>query len=97
MPASIDGAAALRLPPVLDLSAATPLVEDFLARRGTGLVVDASDVRRLGAVCLQALLAAVAQWRRDGLEFRVIAASDAFNEALALFGAGLVDAEEVVA
>src|SRR5262249_43076649 len=56
----------LRLPEVLDLRAAAPLAQSFLSHRGKELVVDASRVERVGAQCLQVLLAAAATWATDG-------------------------------
>jgi anti-anti-sigma regulatory factor len=52
------GAASLILADCLDLTAAAPLKAQLLAARGTPLSLDASAVRRIGAQCLQVLLAA---------------------------------------
>ena len=85
-------AAPAPLPAVLDLKAATPLAALLLARRGTPLVVDGSAVERLGAQCLQVLLAARKTWDADGQPFQLANPSTAFIEALALLGAqGLAD------
>ncbi len=75
------------LPPVLDLTAAGPLASDLLMRRGSPLVVDGSAVERLGAQCLQVLLAARATWAADGHSFTVEAPSDALAATLAALGA----------
>jgi chemotaxis protein CheX len=56
----------LQLPPILDLKAASALQQQFLSRRGAALQVDASQVERLGGLCLQVLLAAQAAWAADG-------------------------------
>lgn len=74
----------MQLPPVLDLAAARPLHAQILSARGAALELDASGVERVGAVCLQVLLAAHAQWIRDGQRFKVTAASPAFEEAMRL-------------
>ncbi len=71
----------------LDMLAATPLAADLLTRRGQDLAIDASAVQRLGAQCLQVLLAARATWAEDGHAFCVIGASTAFAEASVLLGA----------
>jgi len=76
----------LALTPVLDLKAAAPLQAALLERRGHPLEIDAADVQRLGGLCLQVLLAAAATWRADGLSMRVGPRSEAFLDALRLFG-----------
>ncbi len=77
----------MKLAPVLDLSAAKPLWADILAARGQPLELDASEVQRLGGLCLQALLAARKQWREDGVDFSIANASDAFREGARLMAA----------
>ncbi|RRN60648.1 STAS domain-containing protein, partial [Caulobacter sp. 602-1] len=59
-------AAAIALPETLDLKAAAPLKAAFLERRGTAITVEADQVRRLGGLCLQVLLAARKAWDQDG-------------------------------
>jgi chemotaxis protein CheX len=80
-------AAAVVLPPVLDLAAAAPLLQTLKARQGAPVTLDAAEVRRLGAQCLQVLLAAHRSWTEDGHAFAVLAPSPAFTDALAQFGA----------
>lgn len=77
----------LKLPPVLDVRSAGPLCERLRAVRGTGLKLDASEVERLGGLCLQVLISARKTWQADGKAFAVLAASDAFSAALKLSGA----------
>jgi chemotaxis protein CheX len=77
----------MRLPSILDLGAATPLWSSLCAQRGQPLAVDASDVERLGGLCLQVLLAAKAQWGADGAEFSIVNASAQFTDALQLMAA----------
>jgi chemotaxis protein CheX len=76
----------LALAPVLDLKAAAPLKAALLERRGHPLELDAADVQRLGGLCLQLLLAAAVTWRADGFTMRVGPRSEAFVDALRLFG-----------
>lgn len=80
------GAASLVLAHGLDLTAAAPLKAQLLAARGSPLSLDASGVRRLGAQCLQVLLAAEAAWSGDGLEWRIVDPSPEFAEAARLMG-----------
>ena len=75
------------LPPMLDLNAAAPLREQLLTLRGQAVALDGSAVDRLGALCLQVLLAARKTWAADGVELRLTVASEAFIEQLAAFGA----------
>jgi chemotaxis protein CheX len=81
----------LILDPVLDLKAAAPLKAALLERRGRPLTLDASHVQRLGALCLQILLAAQNTWADEALDDHTTLAihprSDAFDESVRLFGA----------
>lgn len=86
MPASPPIASVL-LPEVLDRAASTRLAHDLLTARGRGVVLDASQVRRLGGLGLQVLMAARRAWAADGQPFRVDTPSPAFVEALSLLGA----------
>ena len=76
----------LELPPVLDLVAASTLLEAFLENRGKALAVDGAGVQRLGAQCLQVLLAARAAWAADGQSLAVENFSEDFLAALELLG-----------
>lgn len=78
---------ALALEANLDLAAARPLREALIARRGAALEIDASEVRRLGAPCLQVLVAATQDWDDAGIPVRITARSAEFDEALRLMGA----------
>lgn len=70
----------------LDLTAAAPLAAELLAARGKPAALDASGVLRLGAQCLQVLLAARTLWSTDGLPWRVVDPSPEFTDATALMG-----------
>ncbi len=82
----------LRLPAILDLSAAAPLAEELLRLRGRPVSLDASQVERLGGLCLQVLLSARATWAEDSLRLDIARRSAAFDEALALFASPPFDA-----
>ena len=84
--ADSHGVESLALAPVLDLKAAAPLKAALLERRGHPLEIDAADVQRMGGLCLQVLLAAAAAWRNDGVSLRVGPRSEAFLDALRIFG-----------
>ena len=83
IPESVES---LALAPVLDLKAAAPLKAALIERRGHPLEIDAHDVQRMGGLCLQVLLAAAAAWRADGVSLRVGPRSEAFLDALRIFG-----------
>jgi len=78
--------ATLVLADSLDLTAAAPLTAELLAARGAALSLDASAVRRVGAQCLQVLLAGQAAWAADGQTFDVINPSPEFADGLAQMG-----------
>jgi chemotaxis protein CheX len=75
------------LPAILDLNAAGPLANELLARRGSPVIVDGAAVERMGAQCLQVLLAARKTWEADGQSFQLTTPSSALTQALATFGA----------
>ncbi len=85
--AETNTASPVVLDAVLDVRAASGLLDAFRARRGEPLTVDASAVGQVGALCLQVLLAAVEAWREDGNPFEIISPSDDFKAGLQRLGA----------
>jgi chemotaxis protein CheX len=85
-PAEVSDRASLHLGAVLDLKAAAGLHQEILALRGHDLVLNASDVTRLGGQCLQVLLAAMFAWQADGKSFSFDHPSPSFISALDMFG-----------
>lgn len=79
--------AVVSLPPVLDLQAAEPLRAELMSLRGRAVTLDASQVSRLGGLCLQVLMATKKIWAEDGLSLTVDQPSSGFSEQLAAFGA----------
>lgn len=79
-------AAVLSLAPILDLQAAEPLRAELMVLRGRPLSIDASQVSRLGGLCLQVLISAQKTWAEDGHPLSVDEPSEAFTEQLASFG-----------
>jgi len=77
----------VRLSPVLDLAAAKQLHAEIAARSREDLDLDASEVERIGGLCLQVLLAAKISWTESGASFRVVNPSVAFIEGVRLMGA----------
>lgn len=76
----------MMLPDCLDSAAAGTIKEMLLAQRGNALTVDASQVRRVGVQSLQVLVAAAADWQRNGLNYRLENPSREFLETIALIG-----------
>ena len=77
----------LQLEPVLDLGAAERLHARLLELRGQPIDIDASQVERLGGLCLQVLISARDTWQADGQTAVIGQTSTAFDEAWALFAA----------
>jgi anti-anti-sigma regulatory factor len=77
------------LAPVLDLRAARPLHAELLRLRGDTIIVDGSQVERIGAQCAAILLSAARSWESDGQEFSLVNPSDALSRGLELLGIGL--------
>lgn len=80
-------AVTLQLEPVLDLAAAERLHAALTELRGQPLDIDASQVERLGGLCLQVLISARDTWRADGRSAVIGQASAAFEEGWSLFAA----------
>ena len=78
----------MKLAKVLDYAAAAPLKAELAAARGTPVALDASEVDRMGALCLQVLLAAGKAWREDGHDFQIADPSLPFLDAVRLMAAG---------
>ena len=79
----------MTLPSELDIKAAAPLAASLIAARGADLALNASQVERVGAQCLQVLLSAVATWSADGQELTIAEPSPAFSDAIATAGLDL--------
>lgn len=86
---STDKAATIELTQILDLTAAKPLKDALQAVRGEAVLVNASQVDRLGAQCLQVLLSASKTWGAEGHEFEIKDSSDNFASGLETFGLNL--------
>lgn len=78
--------ATVSLVPVLDLQAAEPLRAELMSLRGRPLDIDASEVTRLGGLCLQVLMSARKIWAEDGVSLTVNQPSSAFSDQLTAFG-----------
>lgn len=79
----------ITLPNELDIKATGPLAAELVAARGRDISLNASQVERIGAQCLQVLLSATATWQADGMELTVEEPSPAFAAALETAGLDL--------
>jgi len=75
----------------LDLSQVAPLTAELRSASGADLVIDASAVTLLGGLALQALAAAAVSARSAGTSLTITPRSDAFDDALAVFGLSPAD------
>lgn len=80
----------LKLPPVLDLTASGPLKAEFGRLRGRPVRVDAGEVDRVGALCLQVLMSAHSTWAADGVSFSLGETSTGFEDGLGTLGASFL-------
>lgn len=70
----------------LDIKAAAPLAAELLAIKGNDVVLNASQVERIGGQCLQVLLSAAATWNSDGAVLVIEEPSPAFVDAIQIAG-----------
>ena len=76
----------VELPDTLDLRAAGQLCEHIMKCRRSHLRIDASEVRALGAQCLQVLLAARTTWAQDQFDITYEGCTQRFIDDLKLLG-----------
>lgn len=76
----------LDLAKVLDLNEATVLHGKLMSMRGSDIIIDASAVDRIGALCAQVLMAGAKSWEQDDLSFGFSKVSDAFARTMQLIG-----------
>ena len=70
----------------LDMPVAAQLADAFLKHVGEPVAVDAARVQRLGASCLQVMLAAARTWKAEGDSLTLLNPSPRFLEDLNLLG-----------
>jgi chemotaxis protein CheX len=80
------GEKTISLAAVLDLNEAAALRGKLMGLRGSDVVVDASGVERVGALCVQVIMAAARTWDEDQLSFTFSKVSDAFQKTMRLIG-----------
>jgi chemotaxis protein CheX len=70
----------------LDLTHASQLAQSFLGMKDKDIIVDASNVKHLGAQCGQVLLSAKRFWSDAGKSLKLVNPSAEFNESMRLLG-----------
>jgi len=85
----VDQMHALPLPETMDRKAVLALQRTLLDQRGADAVLDASQVRRMGGLAIEMLIAARKQWQSDGKTLSIRDASDQFVTALEAVGASV--------
>lgn len=81
-------ATTLSLAAILDGGRAAPLFEKLREAKGSDIVIDASEVARMGALCAQVLLSAQTTWAQDGRAFTILDPSGALARSAATLGLG---------
>lgn len=84
-----SGKEALKLAEILDITEVTPLTAELLKLRGSETRIDASEVRKMGGQCLQALLCATATAAQEGSHFEIILPSSDFIQSIEAYGLDL--------
>ncbi|ACM25445.1 STAS domain-containing protein [Agrobacterium sp. SHOUNA12C] len=84
--ASRKGEKTVSLAAVLDLNEASALRGKLMGLRGSNVAIDASSVERIGALCIQVIMAAAKTWDEDKLSFTFSKVSDAFQKTLQMIG-----------
>ena len=76
----------ISLAKVLDLNEATSLHGKLMSARGNDVSIDASAVERVGAQCVQVLMAAAKSWEEDKNSFTFEKVSTSFTKTMQLIG-----------
>ncbi|OCJ26767.1 chemotaxis protein CheX [Agrobacterium sp. B133/95] len=84
--ASRKGEKTVSLAAVLDLNEASALRGKLMGLHGSNVAIDASSVERIGALCIQVIMAAAKTWDEDKLSFTFSKVSDAFQKTLQMIG-----------
>lgn len=85
---SKQGGSSLALPEMMDLRAAGSLAASLLSAQGSPLVLDGSNVKKIGAQCMQLIVSAHLTWERDGMSLMVVKASKELMESFRAAGLG---------
>ena len=84
----------LKLSSRLDLSAASDLKTSLVKVSGNNVILDFSEVKVLGALCLQVIIAASRAAKANDLEFSLINLSERVEDQLRIVGVTPQDLSE---
>jgi chemotaxis protein CheX len=79
-------AEAVKLAPKLDLSSASDLTATLRALEGKDVVLDMTEVKHLGSLCLQVMLSAATSAVEKGCKFSIVNASDRVIDQMRVMG-----------
>ena len=89
-----DDNSKLDLPERMDSSVAKDLYSTIDSFKGTDVALNGQNVRDIGGLCLQVLIAAKEEWSREDKTFRIHDASEELQSFLTSVGRGdLITAE----
>ncbi|MEO1322505.1 MAG: STAS domain-containing protein [Pseudomonadota bacterium] len=89
-----DDNSKLDLPERMDSSVAKDLYSTIDSFKGTDVTLNGQNVRDIGGLCLQVLIAAKEEWGREDKAFQIHDASEEFQSFLTSVGRGdLITAE----
>lgn len=74
------------LEPRLDLPAASPLMTTLRAREDSEVILDFSEVKHLGALCLQVMLSAATTYNAQGRKLSLTNVSDRVVDQMRVMG-----------
>ena len=84
----------IKLPERLDLPAAQPFIQEITQKDlSAGVVLDASDVTHLGALCVQAMLVSARASKAAGGDFKLENVSEKVEAQLSVMGLSVADVE----
>lgn len=78
--------APVQLAPRLDLPAASALLATLRSNTEPDVILDMSEVKHLGALCVQVLISAATTFAAEGRKFSLVNASDRVIDQLRVMG-----------
>lgn len=76
----------VNLPKILDLVESSSLLEDFMKVKSSSVSINAENVTRVGAQCMQILISAQKNWKENDLDFILNNPSEEFLETMLMIG-----------
>jgi len=76
----------VQMAPKLDLSAASDLMATLQGRKEDDVVLDFSEVKHLGAICVQVLVAAATSFNAENRKLSMVNVSERVTDQLRVMG-----------